>query len=266
MTDYDVLTYHRLVGRYNGIVADTTGVFGDPGNYPDLYTVNMSVAIRIDIARAGKLVSRPPELRLTSAVPPRTLLLIPIKANVESGVLRLPGLESGQPDGVNVIAKSDILGLADDEELIATATFGDVTIGGSVYKFDPVSYIVPEVAQADFHAGAVQNITFTGTVTGGTWALVYGPTPTLTMPATATAAAVQAALRAISAIGSTGVTVTGVPGSYTATFNTAVIPRPLPLDKNDNFTGTGLPSVSITDPYTPTTVDLTTVARWVPTP
>lgn len=265
MTDFDALTYHRLIGRYNGIVADSTGPFGDPGNAPDLYTVNMSATIALAIARAGKIVSGPPEFRLTAAVPPRTLLLVPIRAQVESGTLRLPGATS-LVDGVDLVAKSAILGLGVDEALIAQVTFGDTTIGGSVYRFDPVSYVVPTVEAADYHAGAVQIISLTGNPDGGTWAAVYGQQPTIVLPPTATAAAVQAALRAIVAIG-VHVAVTGPDGGpWRAEFDTAFIPRPLALGQTDNLTGTNLPGVLITDPYTPPIVDLTTVDRWVPTP
>lgn len=262
MADYDELTYHRIIGRYNGIVADSTGPFGDPGTTPDLYTVNMAVSITLGIARGGKIIDTPPELRLTGANPPRTLLLLPYRASVESGALRLPGAAM---DGVDVVAKSAVLGLGDDDDLVATVTFGDVTIGGASYRFDPVSYVVPTVEPEDYHAGAEQVIALTGTPTGGTWALVYGPFPTVTMPPTATGATVQNALRGLAAIGD-NVTVDGPAGGpWTATFNTAAIPRPYPLGKIDNLTGTGLPGVSITDLYTPPIIDLTTVTRWAPT-
>lgn len=266
MADFDALTYHRLTGLYNGIVADTTGFFGDPGTSPDLYTVNMATTIAYAIARAGKIVAgAAPEFPLTTATPPRTLLLAPIKAAVESGVLRLPGAGS-LTVGVDLVARSAILGLGVDEELIAQVTFGDTTIGGSVYRFEPVSYVVPTVDPADYHAGEVQIITLTGAPDGGTFALIYGSQPTIVMPPTATGADVQAALRAIAAIG-TAVDVVGAAGGpWTATFDTDVIPRPLALGQTDNLTGTGLPGVSITDPYTPPIIDLTTVERWVPTP
>lgn len=265
MADFDSLTYYRLVGRYDGIVADSAGGFGDPGTSPDLYTVNMTATIEYNIGRAGTLVARPPELRLTTATPPRTLLLVPVAAAFESGVLRLPG---GQPagygaiEGVDLVARSAILGMAPTDDLVATVTFGDTTIGGATYRFDPVAYAVPTVAPADYHAGAVQVIHLTGeTITGGNWALVYGLQPTVWMPHNADAAAVQVALRNIPAIGA-AVTVTGAAPTYTATFDTAAIPRPLPLGQTDNLTGTGLPGVAVVDAYTPPVVDLTTVTRW----
>lgn len=259
MADYDALTYHRLIARYNGIVADTTGPQGDPGSTPDLYTVNMVATIAFGIARNGKLVTGPPELRLTAATPPRTLLLIPIRANVESGVLRLPGADV---DGVDLMAKSPILGLNEGEDLIATVTFGDTTIGGSAYKFDAVRYVVPTVAPADYDANRVQVVTLTGGE-GGQWALVYGKNPTAFMPPTATALLVQTNLRAV-VDGVNPLTVAGPDGGpYTVTFDPAVVPRPYPLGSVDQLTPQ-IAAVQIVDQYTPVVVDLTTVPRWTP--
>lgn len=259
MADYDALTYHRLVARYNGIVADTTGPQGDPGSTPDLYTVNMVATVAFSIARDGKLVTGPPELRLTAATPPRTLLLIPIRANVESGVLRLPGADV---DGVDLIANSPILGLATGEDLVATVTFGDTTIGGSSYKFDTVRYVVPTVDPADYDANRVQVVTLTGGA-GGQWALVYGKNPTAFMPPTATASLVQTNLRAVVG-GVNPLTVAGPDGGpYTVTFDPAVVARPYPLGAIDQLTPQ-VATVQIVDQYQPVVVDLTTVPRWTP--
>ncbi|AXQ51469.1 hypothetical protein SEA_AMOCHICK_37 [Mycobacterium phage Amochick] len=258
MADYDALTYHRLIGRYNGIIADTTGPSGDPGTTPDLYAVNMSAMIRLAIARDGKLVDGPPELRLTGATPPRTLLLIPIRANVESGVLRLPGADTGT-DGVDIVADSAILGLADNEQLVATVTFGDTTIGGNTYRFDPVSYVVPTVEPEDYDAYRVQTVRILN-ASGGTWALVYGKNPTVTLPPAPEASVVQTALRGLFG-GNEVLTVTGTPGEYVVSFDPVAVPRPLPLGVIDNLTPQAA-TVQISDAYTPVTVDLTTVPRW----
>lgn len=265
MADLDVLTYHHVIGRYNGIVADTTGPTGDPGTMPDAYTVNMAATFALAVARNGKLVNGPPEVRLTTAVPPRTLLLLPIKAQVESGVLRLPGATSAV-DGVDLVARSAILGLDPAEQLIATVTFAATTIGGSSYTFDPVSYVVPTVEQADYHAGEVQVITLTGAPDGGTWSPVYDNFPTIGLTPGATPGAVEAALNNLASIPDGAVAVAGADGGpWTATFDTDLIPRPLPLGSTDNLTPNSA-GVSITDAYTPPIVDLTTVARWEPTP
>lgn len=261
MADYDALTYHRLIARYNGIVADTTGPQGDPGSTPDLYTVNMVATVAFGIARDGKLVTGPPELRLAAATPPRTLLLVPIRANVESGVLRLPGADV---DGVDLIATSAIIGLAEGEDLIATVTFGDTTIGGSSYKFDAVRYVVPTVAPEAYAANRIQTVTLTGG-TGGQWALVYGGGPTAFLPPTATAVAVQTALRTVVPT-PLGVSVAGDDGGpYTVAFDPVLIPRPYPLGAIDNLTPQ-VAAVRIVDQYQPVVVDLTTVPRWTPVP
>lgn len=258
MPDYDALSFHRVVARYNGIVADTTGPLGDPGTAPDLYTPNCTATMTLGLARNGKRVRLTPELRLTGATPPRTLLLLPVRANIESGVLRLPGADPGV-DGVDVVAKSDVLGIGTDD-LIATWTFGEVSIGGSVYTFDPVSYVVPTIQRSAYKANEVQVVTLTGAPTAGTWALTYGGSPTMMFPPNAPALTVQNALRAIvpgnhTVAGNAG-------GPYTVTFDLVAVPRPYPLGKVDALTGGSNPGVKITDNYTPTTVDLTTVARW----
>lgn len=261
MADFDALTYHRLIGRYNGIVADTTGPV-EPGNAPDLYAVNMAATIRLGLSTDGKRPDETPELRLTTATPPRTLLLIPVKAAVESGVLRLPGATPGV-DGVQLVAKSSVLGLDPGQELIATVTFAATIIAGTSYTFDPVSYVVPTVDPADYHAGETQIITLTGVPDGGTWSPVYANFPTVGLTHTATAGAVADALNTLDVIPDGAVSAVGNDGGpWTVTFDTDLIPRPLPLGAIDNLTGTGLPGVSITDPYTPPTIDLTTVARW----
>lgn len=372
MADYDVLTYFHLVGTYDGIVGDTTGFFGDAGTNPDLYAVNMSATVAMSFVApdTGKPLPGAPELRLTTPNPPRTLLLLPIDAAVQNGVFRLPGADTGV-DGVDLVARSSALELDEDTKLICSVTFGGATIGGHSYQFDPVMFEVPTVDAAGYHANVVQQIQFTGSPAGGGWSPVYGSIPTATLPINVTAAALQSALRAITAIGNavtvTGgvggvncvqtVTVTGGvgvgnltlqfldettgpiprgsngatvaaalqslnyigaldvavvgpnggpwaitfqntlgsgvippliahadtaltaaggtigvamttpgvnPGPFTATFDTAQIPRPLRFGKIDNLIGGASPSVLVTDNYVPTTVDLTTVERYVP--
>jgi len=261
MADYDVLTYHRVTGLFDGIVADSPGPLGDPGTTPDLYTVNMPATIALGVARNGRLLPNVPEVRLVNANPPRTLLLVPIRAGVESGVFKLPGA-TDLLAGVDVVAKSSLLPLQTDDQLIATVTFDPTPIGGSTYTFSPVSYVVPTVEPADYAAGRIQDVTFTGNKTGGTWVLVYGNQPTINLAWNTTALAVQNGLRAIPDIGN-NVTVAGNDGGpFVVTFGSAIA-RPLILGAFDNLTGTNLPGVKVTDRYTPVTVDLTTVERWV---
>jgi hypothetical protein len=61
----------------------------------------------------------------------------------------------------------------------------------------------------------VQQVAITGAPTGGTFTLVYGGVTSGTIAWNASAATVQTTLRAMSSIGSTGVTVTGGPGPGT---------------------------------------------------
>jgi hypothetical protein len=269
MADYDALTYFHLTGLYNGIVADSSGLFGDPGPQPDLYNVNMDVNIALSIAGAnGRPLPGAPELRLTTATPPRTLLLLPILAHIESGVLRLPGADTAA-NGVDLVARSPILGIPDTAQFLCQVNFGQATIGGGNFQFDPVTFVVPTVLPADYHPNVVQTISILASPDGGNYTLIYGETPTVNLPWNSTLATVQAALRAIAAIGN-NVTLSGpaagpIAGTVTATFNTAAIPRPLRLGQHDNLTSTAhtFPSVVIADTFTPTTVDLTTVDRYV---
>lgn len=269
MADYDALTYFHLDALYNGITADTSGLFGDAGPEPDLYNVNADVTISLAVVDAnGRPVPGAPELRLTTATPPRTLLLLPILAHLESGVLRLPGADTGY-NGVELVARSPILGIPDPTPLLCQVTFGQTTIGGGNFQFDPVTFVVPTVLPADYHANEVQTISILGDPDGGTYTLVYGDTPTVDFPWNSTLATVQTALQGIVALG-TAITLTGptagpIAGTVTATIDTTRIPRPLRLGQHDNLTSTAnsFPSVVIADTYVPTTVDLTTVDRYV---
>lgn len=104
---------------------------------------------------------------------------------------------------------------------------------------------VPELGQ--------QVITVTGSPAGGTFTLTYEGTATAALNHNATATAVQTALRAIPAIGSSGVSVRGRPGGpWVATFqganNLAQDAGPLALGTN-SLTGGSSPSVT-TEPAT----------------
>ena len=101
MADYSELTYCKLVGLYSGIVADTVGFYGDAGQVPDLYQPWMDATITVHVGGSPDTV----ELRLIDADPPRTIMLLPIDARVESGIFRLPG-QTETVNGVEIIAKS----------------------------------------------------------------------------------------------------------------------------------------------------------------
>jgi len=92
-----------------------------------------------------------------------------------------------------------------------------------------------------------QLITISGSPSGGTFTLIYEGTPTLALAYNATATAVQTALRAISAIGSGGVSVRGRPGGpYTATFQGTLATDAGPLSLGTNsLTGGTSPTVTV---------------------
>lgn len=79
-----------------------------------------------------------------------------------------------------------------------------------------------------------QRITVTGTPSGGTYTLVYEGVATGAIAYNATATAFQTALRAHAAIGSSGVNVTGPPGSYLAKFQGALATDAGPLTLGTN--------------------------------
>lgn len=99
---------------------------------------------------------------------------------------------------------------------------------------------VPELGQ--------QLITVSGSPTGGTFTLTYEGVASSALAYNATATAVQTALRAIAAIGSSGVNVRGRPGGpYTATFQGTLATDAGPLSLGTNsLTGGTSPSVAVT--------------------
>lgn len=74
----------------------------------------------------------------------------------------------------------------------------------------------PPTVNAGAGTTDVQRVAITGTPTGGTFTLTFNGQTTAAIAYNATATTVQTALRALSGIGSTGVTVTGGPGPGTA--------------------------------------------------
>lgn len=258
MADYDALTYCRLIGLYSGVVADTVGSFGDADTRPDLYAPWIDAEITVRVAGQSKT----PELRLIEASPPRTVLLIPVAARVEAGVLRLPGQNTGD-DGVGIIAKSSLMGLG-DTPLLCTVAFEPATINGRAYQYDPVTFALPVIEPADYAAGRVQIISITGGPTGGSWRLLYDNITTPGMARAVSAGELQTQLRAIVPIG-VNVTVAAGPGAdqFTVTFTGPLgAGNPSPLVAKSSLTGPVPADVRVDDAYTPVTVDLTTVERF----
>lgn len=91
-----------------------------------------------------------------------------------------------------------------------------------------------------------QRITVTGSPGGGTYTLLYEGVATGAIAHNATATAVQTALRAHAAIGSSGVKVTGRPGAYLAAFQGVLATDAGPLSLGTNsLTGGTAPSVTV---------------------
>lgn len=97
---------------------------------------------------------------------------------------------------------------------------------------------VPEYGQ--------QRITISGSPSGGTFTLTYESTATGALAYDATATAVQTALRAITAIGSSGVNVTGKPGGpWLAKFQGALSTDAALMSAASSLTGGTSPSIAV---------------------
>lgn len=112
----------------------------------------------------------------------------------------------------------------------------------------------PPTVTAGGGVNEVQTVTITGSPTAGTFTLTYSGQTTAAIAYNALASAVQTALRALSNIGSTGVTVTGGPGPgtpYTVTFaGSLAFTNVTQMTASSSFTGGTSPSTTVT-----TTVD-----------
>lgn len=279
MADFNDLTYFHLQGLFNAITIDSTGTFGDAGPEPDIFNVNMAATITYYLVNtANEFIVPPPLLPLPTATPPRMLMIVPMKVEVTSGVLVVPGAIDTQGNaiqGVDMVARSTILGIPSEQKFVAQVVFGQASIGGGVFQFDPIAFQIPTVELVDYTANHVQILTIDPAATGGTWEAVYDDTPTTVASPTITAATLQGylntAIQADLTLPNTTscVTVTLLSaGVYQVAFNLAVIPRPLRLGTLSNLTGAAgtTPQVAVTDTYTPTVVDLTTVTQFVPAP
>lgn len=108
-------------------------------------------------------------------------------------------------------------------------------------------YIGTNVVADGAGSAEVQTVTITGTPTGGGFTLTYNGQTTSAIAYNATAAAVQAALRALGTVGAAGVTVTGGPGpgtAYVVTFNVAGNVNA--MTATGSFTGGTTPAVAVT--------------------
>lgn len=103
------------------------------------------------------------------------------------------------------------------------------------------------LTKANLTQNEVQSITINGTPTGGTFTLSYKGQTTSALAYNATAAAVTAALEALSTIGTGNVVVTGSTGGpYTATFQGTLTDKDVDeLTANTAFTGGSNPYVAV---------------------
>lgn len=156
MADLPGLSYFQLDGTYNGIVPDTF----DPGLNPDFFNVWCDVTLTLRVEGGPKNGAL--ELRLVSMTPPRTVLLVPIKARIETGVLRLPRANAPiletptEPEydeqvaatGVRLLAKSAVLELGAGK-LLCDVKFGPAKIIGQDWRFSDFTFEVPTVEVYD---------------------------------------------------------------------------------------------------------------------
>ena len=122
----------------------------------------------------------------------------------------------------------------------------------SYATIDQLRLYLPQVS-----ALGVQQITITGAPSGGTFTLSYEGAASAALAYNASATAVQTALRAIVAIGSSGVNVRGSPGGpYTASFQGTLATDAGPLSGDaSGLTGGTSPTVTI-EPATDDTLQL----------
>lgn len=122
---------------------------------------------------------------------------------------------------------------------------------------------IPLLAGSVGGTNEVQSVAITGAPTGGTFTLSFGGQTTAPIAYNSAAAAVQTALRALSSIGATGVTVSGGPGpgaAYVVTFGGPLGGRNVPqMTASGSFTGGTSPQINVTTttpgvPGTPTAI------------
>lgn len=110
----------------------------------------------------------------------------------------------------------------------------------------------------------VQTVTITGTPTGGTFTLTYAGQTTAAIAYNANAAAVQAALEALSNLDTGDVAVGGGPGPgtpWTVTFSLA-LGNPAQMTATGSFTGGTAPAVAVTT-TTPYVAPTATAGDWM---
>lgn len=160
MADLAELPWFLCKANYRGIVPDTL----DVGIRPDQFRPWGECVLTPHVINTdNKIVVGQVERRLISLVPPTTVLLTPITARIETGVLRLPRLpapagetdpptpgeiaEQQTAEGVPLTANSaaDVLELG-DLRIAWYVAFGPMTILGQTYRFNSFYFLGPDVA------------------------------------------------------------------------------------------------------------------------
>jgi hypothetical protein len=105
----------------------------------------------------------------------------------------------------------------------------------------------PLVQQTAFFGLYNQFITVSGSPSSGTMVLQYGVNFTSALPLTTTTSALQTALRGLTSIGASNVTVGGSPGAWTVTFTGAFANKPVELlrVRRATFVGGTKPTINI---------------------
>lgn len=166
MADIVELPWFIATGNYRGVVPDTL----DVGLAPDQYRPWAGVTFteyRLTTA-TGKAAPAGIELRLTELTPPLTVILTPVPARIETGVLKLarlpaPAGEAVPPTteeiaeqqaaaGVPLLANSEVLEFAAGTELLYRVDFSPMTILGGQYTYTGFYFQPPTITAAAFTA------------------------------------------------------------------------------------------------------------------
>jgi hypothetical protein len=168
VADISELPWFVAIGEYRGVVPDTL----DVGLAPDQFRPWGSVTLTpyTLTTASGKVAAQGIELRLTELTPPLTVLLTPVPARIETGVLRLPRAnapagevvppttgeiaEQQAAPGVPLLANSELLELAAGTELVWRVEFGPVTILGASYTYAGFYFKPPTITAAAYAAPA----------------------------------------------------------------------------------------------------------------
>lgn len=155
-------------------------------------------------------------------------------------------------------AVADHTWLAGDSLAFATAQSGTIEVSSltSGTHFDATTKVVPAglalAKSGDFlvpweGAAEVQSVAITGTPTGGTFRLTFDGEQTATIAFDANAAAVQAALEALSNVEPGDIVVTGTNPTFTLTFGGKFAGQNVPqLTATSALTGGSSPTTTVT--------------------